>query len=161
MIFLQVRWLLALSHLPEESKTLYFSRFIQEDTKEHLKNCRPRVHDSTVRKTLGKKGIHGKVLRQKPLVTKITQRFFPYSQVNILMMNHNFNHYQNTSLIPKLIIMLSTKKSWMFWLWSSSALQLCRKTMVRNIPANPSLYVSVNRCILKTFGETLSTRTKK
>ncbi len=48
----------------------------KKNPEQHLKNCRPHlpqlrsVYDSTIRKRLGKNGIHGRVPRQKPLLTK-------------------------------------------------------------------------------------------
>ncbi len=59
-------------------------RLIQEVIKEprttskqlqaSLASIKVSVHDSTIRKRLGKNGIHGRVPRQKPLLTKRTQR---------------------------------------------------------------------------------------
>ncbi|MGH0163515.1 UNVERIFIED_CONTAM: hypothetical protein FKN15_045389 [Acipenser sinensis] len=40
------------------------------DLQAALASAKVSVHDSTIRKTLGKNGIHGRVARRKPLLTK-------------------------------------------------------------------------------------------
>ncbi len=60
-------------------------RLIQEVIKEprttskelqaSLASIKVSVHDSTIRKRLGKNGIHGRVPRQKPLLTKKKHKF--------------------------------------------------------------------------------------
>ncbi len=53
------------------------SKRSQKTPQQHLKNCRPHlpqlkvsVHDSTIRKRLGKNGLHGRVPRRKLLLSK-------------------------------------------------------------------------------------------
>ncbi len=53
------------------------SKRSQKTPQQHLKNRRPHlpqlkvsVHDSTIRKRLGKNGLHGRVPRRKPLLSK-------------------------------------------------------------------------------------------
>ncbi|KAF7640693.1 hypothetical protein LDENG_00022540, partial [Lucifuga dentata] len=50
------------------------SRRSQKNPEQHLKaslaSVKDSVHDSTIRKRLGKNGIHGRVPRRKPLLTK-------------------------------------------------------------------------------------------
>ena len=76
-------------------------RLIQEVTKEptttskelqaSLASVKVSVHDSTLRKRLGKNGIHGRVPRQKPLLTKKNiNAFLTFGKKNFFMIPKTF-----------------------------------------------------------------------
>ncbi len=75
-------------------------RLIQEVIKEprttskelqaSLASVKVSVHDSIIRKRLGKNGIHGRVPRQTPLLTKRTQRLVSHLPKNILIIPKTF-----------------------------------------------------------------------
>ncbi len=75
-------------------------RLIQEVTKDptttskelqaSLASVKVSVHDSTIRKRLGKNGLHGRVPRRNPLLSKRTNRLVSALPENILMIPKTF-----------------------------------------------------------------------
>ncbi len=77
-------------------------RTTSKELEASLASIKVSVHDSTIRKRLGKNGIHGRVPRQKPFLTKkntkacltFTKKYLDYPQdfwANILWTDETFN----------------------------------------------------------------------
>ncbi len=151
-------------------------RLIQEVIKEprttsielqaSLASIKVSVHDSTIRKRMGKNSIHGRDTRQKPLLTKNNKKacltfakiYIEYPQgfwANVLWTDETkvelfgkcMSRYIwckiNTAFNKKNIIPIvkHASGSVMVWGWtsSSSTLGLCSRTMIPNRPASPPL----------------------
>ncbi len=65
-------------------------RTTSKELQDSLPSIKVGVHDSTIRKRLGKNGIRGRASRQKSLLTKKTQRLVSHLPKNILIIPKTF-----------------------------------------------------------------------